>query len=70
MSEVPAINHERPGYPNSSSSVFVDLPYLWLHELKLWDKPLTTLNAYSQYAGSESNVFGLIAKKYKALCCI
>ena len=57
VSAVPAINYERPEYPDTSPSVFVDLPYLWLHQMKLWAKPLTPLNAYRQYASSKSSVY-------------
>ena len=53
VTEVPAMINERPGYPYTSLSVFVDLPYQWLHQMKLYNEAMTSLDAYSQYGFSK-----------------
>jgi hypothetical protein len=49
VAEVPAMIDERPGYPYTSMSVFVNLPYLWAHQMKLYNEAMTSLDVYSQY---------------------
>ena len=53
VTEVPAMMNEGPSYPNTSLSVFVDLPFQWVHEMKLYNEALTPSDAYNQYASSK-----------------
>ncbi|XP_028409028.1 uncharacterized protein LOC114531613 isoform X2 [Dendronephthya gigantea] len=53
LAEVPAMLHERPGYQYTSLSVFVDLPYLWLQRMKLWNEKISSSDAYSEYGMTE-----------------
>ena len=59
VSEVAAMIHEHPGDPYTSLSVFVDLPRLWLHQLKVWDQQLISSHGYDEYATSKLNGFEL-----------
>ena len=64
VTEVPATMNERPGYPYTSLSVFVDLPYLWLHQMKLYNQALTSLNAYDEYALSKFFLISIHCSKF------
>ena len=54
VAEVPGSVSERPGYPYTSLSAFVDLPRLWLHRMKLWNEGMTSEDVCSHYGSSKS----------------